>query len=410
MIYIASDIESLSSSLIHLIGVVADLQGQVRKLTAHVQQVHNGQEAGQTPFQPLKPMPTSHGNLLNGWIDSNVAGSPHRPGLLSLAGTTTRIKQRFCGPTSPDYSLNAAQIKLLQGLHLSTKSKGQKLPSLDETYSDSENAPRENNSKKSQVSQRSPSPHVQRNLTQLHSLLKPREILNFLRIYEDVVGSLYPILDTKVLTEQVESWFTWMDIKDAQKAPIPLFDKDDVTILYLSLSTALVADPGQHFGIDRTLIRHIQDMVDATLGSPDVSIKGVVIALMMVCTTFLQHHANFLLTNSTQGFYHFFTDELRMAWRMCGLAGNMALELGLHSIDCLQHFFKLECQRAQIMTIVSSIVVLDRQWSASSGLPTHFNDAHFDLSLTSSVSTRYQDRPQVLFANSSDADKRALLI
>ncbi|KAF9888277.1 hypothetical protein FE257_008847 [Aspergillus nanangensis] len=74
---------------------------------------------------------------------------------------------------------------------------------------------------------------------------------------------------------------------------------------------------------------------------------------------------------------------------MCGLAGRMLMELGLHSRDASQHFLHWNQQPDAITTIVCSVIVLDRQWSAATGLPTNFHDASFDDSLRFSVKTPY---------------------
>jgi len=63
---------------------------------------------------------------------------------------------------------------------------------------------------------------------------------------------------------------------------------------------------------------------------------------------------------------------------MCGVAGRMLLELGLHNRDVSDHVLRSRRQREEIITLTCSIIILDRQWSASTGLPSNFQDSPFD--------------------------------
>lgn len=71
---------------------------------------------------------------------------------------------------------------------------------------------------------------------------------------------------------------------------------------------------------------------------------------------------------------------------MCGIAGRMLMELGLHNTEVFKHTLKSEAQRTEACTLVSSIVILDRQWSYATGLPIHFHEKSFSSISTSSVS------------------------
>jgi hypothetical protein len=97
-----------------------------------------------------------------------------------------------------------------------------------------------------------------------------------------------------------------------------------------------------------------------------------------------------------QGLYYFFTDELVAAWRMCGLAGNICMELGLHSQEDFRHVLEFGQQREEAVALLCSVIVLDRQWSAATGLPTHFHESSFDKSLTSKVSGQIYSLPTII--------------
>lgn len=76
--------------------------------------------------------------------------------------------------------------------------------------------------------------------------------------------------------------------------------------------------------------------------------------------------------------YHFFQDQPRCAWRMCGTAGRLLMELGFHNGEVSKHILTTEAQRREAAIVTTSVIVLDRQWSASTGLPPNFQDSSFD--------------------------------
>lgn len=79
-----------------------------------------------------------------------------------------------------------------------------------------------------------------------------------------------------------------------------------------------------------------------------------------------------------------------VAWRLCGVAGSLSQELGLHT-DEVSALSTPE-ERTLFGVIISSIIVLDKQWAAASGLPVNFTNTSFDKSLTSEVSCTSRSR------------------
>jgi hypothetical protein len=78
----------------------------------------------------------------------------------------------------------------------------------------------------------------------------------------------------------------------------------------------------------------------------------------------------------------------RSAWRMCGIAGRTLMELGFHNGQVFNHTLTSDAQRTEACILISSIVILDRQWSYATGLPLHFHENSFSSISTSSVSIR----------------------
>lgn len=62
------------------------------------------------------------------------------------------------------------------------------------------------------------------------------------------------------------------------------------------------------------------------------------------------------------------------------------MELGLHRRDVHRHLLRDEKQRTGISAVIWSIVILDRQWSAATGLPQNFQESDFDQSIEPPVS------------------------
>lgn len=63
------------------------------------------------------------------------------------------------------------------------------------------------------------------------------------------------------------------------------------------------------------------------------------------------------------------------------------MELGLHCYDTSKPATSYEDKRLErLSTLLSSIFILDRQWSASAGLPNQFVETSFDITSVLPVS------------------------
>lgn len=78
--------------------------------------------------------------------------------------------------------------------------------------------------------------------------------------------------------------------------------------------------------------------------------------------------------------------RLPLAWRMCGIAGRQAMEMGLHNVDASQQYPDEDQSHAEVVAISCTLIILDRNWSAASGLPPNFQVTDFELATKSSVS------------------------
>lgn len=70
---------------------------------------------------------------------------------------------------------------------------------------------------------------------------------------------------------------------------------------------------------------------------------------------------------------------------MCGLAGRMAMELGLHTREA-SHYDKESSEwQEELATLSCTLLILDRQWSAAAGYPSNFKEYDFEMAKVSLV-------------------------
>ncbi|KAH8655851.1 hypothetical protein BX600DRAFT_470426 [Xylariales sp. PMI_506] len=200
------------------------------------------------------------------------------------------------------------------------------------------------------------------------NILTQYESTRLLALYQEVVGEYHPILAVDQLVQQVGAWYNAVSNPTQWHHPASqeMVDENNLLIVNIALSIALCAE-SKSTGSDasdraKLLYAGCRDLIDAKIMSSKASVKQVVITLLV-------------------GIFHFFQDMVRYAWRMVGIAGRTMMELGLHDRNVARHALHSEQQRVEHAVLVSTIATLDRQWSAATGLPTHFGNSHFDQNL-----------------------------
>ncbi|KAH7141721.1 hypothetical protein EDB81DRAFT_948146 [Dactylonectria macrodidyma] len=345
-------------SITSLSGLVATMQGQLDTIVAHLNMSMSTQ-GGQIPDNP----------------STAVAKSPIKPPRANSSSKRSSAPQ-FHGPTSPDYSLIVALIRIEEGSDSGAKPDRSRIPSFDDSQSDDDEdaglslSPGDDDSV---ASQESVTPLSRPTLFQFLNCLSQTEAVRLLRVYHEVIGELHPVCDIESLVEQVNGLYNASSQRqgagdDAELAA----DEDDLLILNLTLTIALTAEASSESQsrLAATLHNYCRHVNDAKLASLAASKKRAVIALLM-------------------GFYHYFNCRIRLAWRMCGLAGRVAMELGLHSRDVFQPGPESDRQHQEVAVLSCSILVLDRQWSAAAGLPSNFQESDFDMARVSLATTPY---------------------
>jgi hypothetical protein len=290
---------------------------------------------------------------------------------------------KFYGHMSPDYSFHMARNKVRRESSLlnpdADRNGNSGVSNIDQDDSDSggEKARTTRNMGRSPGSGRlGPStaagvtPGTFTGLAELPLRMTLQEVLRLIGVYDEVIGEHNPCLDVGWLKEQAERWYEWAagagTMVNGTPKECPL-DEDDSLILLLVIAIALAAEisPTQMVTCEQVYTK-FEESIKAKFISPATSLKHVIIALLA-------------------GHFHHLRGTVRTSWRLCGLAGSMFMELGLHSKEVLHHVLESDEEREVAATISCAIITLDRQYSSSTGLPAHFQESSFNQELMSTV-------------------------
>ncbi|UPK92150.1 hypothetical protein LCI18_003085 [Fusarium solani-melongenae] len=320
-----------------LTGLVASLGAQLQKVKAMVKAQSNGTNSlGSGSIASAQPLhdPTNTSNRQLHATQTDATPNP--------------ASHCFYGPTSPDYSMNLVQITLRQLGYLTSLSHHPMLPSVDG-----------NDALSSSMPHWQPRRHCDRHqLMQFRSWLSLQEAKDAVDRYHKIIGELHPFVDIDRMRSQLESCYS-SDANQSLGGENNQPDDNDLIILVLML--AIVAQASKDTLLAKmasVLHSNFMHSANAAVTSPTTGIKQVTIALLLGC-------------------YYFFHDLSRLALRLCGTAGRMLMDLGFHNSDMLTHILKTDGQRKEASAIMSSVIILDRQWSAMTGLPANFPNATF---------------------------------
>ncbi|KAL9561790.1 hypothetical protein ACKAV7_014052 [Fusarium commune] len=176
--------------------------------------------------------------------------------------------------------------------------------------------------------------------------------------YHRVIGELHPFVDIDRIRSQLESCYS-SDKNQSLDGESNQPDDDDLIILVLMLATVAQTSKNTLLAKMASILHsNLMHSANAAVTSPTTSIKQVTIALLL-------------------GYYYSFHDLSRLALRLCGTAGRMLMDLGFHNNDMLNHVLKTDSQRKEASAMMCTVIILDRQWSAMTGLPANFPNAAF---------------------------------
>ncbi|KAH7110390.1 hypothetical protein B0J13DRAFT_489799 [Dactylonectria estremocensis] len=353
-----------------IIELLSTLQEQLDSVTSQVR------SASYTQSRPPSPIPVIVDNNLEDLLSTTVNDAAANQECLPPSKQTSgAVSQYFYGPTSPDYSLNVAQLKLRQNSFSGPPMQQNQLQLAtidDETASDYEDAPDSRNVSPCRQLQTRDRGGISQ-LLQFQSLLGFQEAMRLLYVYQEVVGDLHPIVDLDELISSTQYCYADADsaVWDVFTGRADVTSDESLLILNLALTIALRADSNPTTSNVESVIRDsFQDGVNLKLATPACSIRHVTIILL-------------------KGWCEFFYDMPRSAWRMCGIAGRMLMELGFHNGEVSKHVLSSQDQHKELCNLMGSIVILDRQWSAATGLPTNFHESSFDTFPATSIESPY---------------------
>ncbi|KAH8807784.1 hypothetical protein F5884DRAFT_752362 [Xylogone sp. PMI_703] len=180
------------------------------------------------------------------------------------------------------------------------------------------------------------------------------EALRLIDVYNEVVGILHPLIDIDNMKRQAEKLYS-----TAGQVRFSSED-DEVNHLTIVIAIALLAEGG---GYDSTAVQ-LQTSLQSVVAKHILSNKFV-----------LRKHILLLLT----GICHMFEDNWRLASRTIAIAARIIIEAGLHRKQVLLHRFPDKNERAEIVTVLYTSIILDRQINFAAGLPFTFRDTDIDI-------------------------------
>ncbi|KAM3414779.1 hypothetical protein BST61_g9930 [Cercospora zeina] len=295
---------------------------------------------------------------------SDTASSSH------AASTTTGI--RFFGHMSPDYSFHMARNKLLRDNGGSRdRNASMSIPGIDQTLAS--DLDRLQTGLRSSTVAGLSFPTFN-SLVEVPLRMTLAEALRLLDVYDQVVGQRNPFVELAVLKEQTTRWYEWgaevVDKIDGTPRPCPL-DENDSLILLLAISIAVAAEVSStRAETCEQIYTRVEESIKTKLVSPVTNMRDIIIILL-------------------SAHYHYFRGTSRASWRLCGVAGSMLMELGLHNEQVLRHVLESDQEREAAGVISAALLTLDHQYSAMMGLPTHHKVSSFPPELLSTVRTPY---------------------
>lgn len=288
-----TDVEISFSKGESISNLVLALQAQLDSLVAHVEscnETHPGPAASLDATVPnlsssLDGLPSTMVTLNDAHVSSTVASSTGVPAA-AVANTSKHTTRRYYGPTSPDYSLNAAEIQLRQAQAPpgSTVIEEETNPSLEDDYIDDDEHTLVEEGHGSSVQARLADTRLRQCAAQLPRLISKSETLRLLNVYHDVVGRLHPILDPKCVVEQAEACYT-LNNRSAPK--VTALREENFLILYLVLSIALSAEAASPMYVGKALYKSVENLIKLHLACEVSTLDHVLIALLAVCHPFL---------------------------------------------------------------------------------------------------------------------------
>lgn len=206
------------------------------------------------------------------------------------------------------------------------------------------------------------------------------ETMRLLQLYRDIMDDLHPFVDGDLVMHHASV----LNLSPAQSSSSSdsnlKVSENSLMILNLCLMISLRAETNaQVTEMENRLNVSLGDLLNSKLVGPADCLEDAVIVLLMVRlkapSSPSEARADTALCE--QGIYYFYQDTIHTAWRVCGLAGRMLMELGFHNSDISRSKQAPDRGKEQSAVLHASIVVFDRQWGAAIGLSAGFQDLNY---------------------------------
>ncbi|KAF2212806.1 hypothetical protein CERZMDRAFT_97305 [Cercospora zeae-maydis SCOH1-5] len=370
----------------HVGHMMMSLQSKLDSLTSLIEQqqsrgndrasaARDASGAERSPGSVVDHSPEAQSTLFS--RQEKTTSSPKQRNASSDAGSSSHAASnttgiRFFGHMSPDYSFHMARNRLLRDTD-GTRDRVARLsiPGIDQDLA-SGLGRLETGLRASSVA--GLSFPTFNSLVEVPLRMTLDEALRLVDVYDQIVGQRNPFVEMTVLKEQTTRWYEWaaevVDKINGTPRPCPV-DENDSLILLLVISIALAAETSSaRTDTCEQIYTRVEESIKMKLVSPVTNMRDIIIILL-------------------SAHYHYFRGTSRASWRLCGVAGSMLMELGLHNGEVLRHVLESEKEREVAAVISATLLTLDHQYSAMMGLPTHHKVSSFPPELLSPVRTPY---------------------
>jgi hypothetical protein len=263
--------------------IVATMQGQLNALLAHVkmsdertsQNINDTGSDMNAQRRPSDTNPSSGEAVALRFVEPVKRVSPSLP---------RRPTNSFCGPTSPEYSLNAAQRRMQSDRTSGPGSASAISPSVDTDHSDDGNDQPYSPETDYALPFNQPNKQVlQPSLLEFRNSLPKDEAVRILLIYHSMMGDLHPICDIERMVQQVDACYTRpiseLGLPGPQGSAI---SENDLLIINLALTIALCTETGPLSETGRTIYENCRDVIQTRLASLTTDIKHVYVVFLVV--------------------------------------------------------------------------------------------------------------------------------
>ncbi|KAI1616941.1 fungal-specific transcription factor domain-containing protein [Exophiala viscosa] len=322
---------------------ITTLQMQVNELFTSLSELRSRPEtAYPPPIDPLVSQDASNRSL-------PMSVSRTLPPLISPKRAPSRALPQFHGPTSTLYGIDVAKSSL-QTMGITQNAADDGMISRDRSRAASPVFP--------------VTPHPSKDPLWL---IDHAEVIRLLRVYEEEIGIMYPVVDIEKVIKHADSLYKFIQASlragfgNLALPGADAIDDEETTVLKMILAVTMTVEGHGRSDFGQRFFDAAKPAVDLKLVTA-LDTKSVVLVVL------------------TATFY-FQKDEEAQAWRFIGIAARMCIEMGLHRKDSLVKTFTNEAEYQQAVRIFWTVYALDRRWSFGTGMPFALQDADIDSNL-----------------------------